>query len=308
MTVRFTESRDPQRFKKVYQKAIYVIIMSKLKYSNRLFYKYRSIDEYTESLLINNELFFNHPDNFNDPFDCKPNFFHEGPLEMWVDFFSRRNMNPVAARKLIKDKLKERKFKRKKDEILYEGKDLVDDGVLPRACCFSERKDSLLMWGHYAENHKGICIGFKSLSVGEFFVLPLDSDYALPFFKVEYKDDKPPAINLLGISNPDDTRSIVRDFYLTKFTDWEYEHEYRLLANINDREGNSVIKFQKDALESVTFGLKIKKDNAIRIKTIIDKYYNGMSVKFYRTIKSDGKYAIEFEEIRDFDKYIKSIN
>ena len=282
--------------------------MSELKYSDKLFYKYRSIDKHAESLLINNELFFNHPDNFNDPFDCKLDFFHKGPLEMWVDFFSRRNMHPVAARNLIKDKLKEREFKRKKDGILYEGKDLIDDGALLRACCFSERKDSLLMWGHYAENHEGICISFKSFYKEDFFLLPLDSDYALPFFKVEYKDDKPLAINLLGISNPDDTERIIKDFYLTKFTDWEYEHEYRLLSIIDDREGESVIKFQKDALEGVTFGLKIKKDNALRIKTIIDKYYKGMGVKFYRTIKSDRKYAIEFDEIRDFNKYIKSIN
>ena len=282
--------------------------MSKLKYTDKLFYKYRSIDKHTESLLINNELFFNHPANFNDPFDCKLDFFHKGPLEMWVDFFSRRNMHPVAARNLIKDKLKERVFKREKDEILYEGRDLIDDGDLLRACCFSERKNSLLMWGHYAENHEGICISFKSFSVGEYFCLPLDFDYVLPFFKVEYLDDKPAAINLLGISNPDDTKCIIKDFYLTKFTDWEYEHEYRLLATINDREGESVIKFQKDSLEGVTFGLKIKKDNALRIKTIIDKYYKGMGVKFYRAAKSDRRYAVEFEEIRDFNKYIKSIN
>ena len=27
--------------------------------------------------------------------------------------------------------------------------------------CFSERNDSILMWGHYADKHKGVCIGYK---------------------------------------------------------------------------------------------------------------------------------------------------
>mgnify|MGYP002227506002 FL=1 len=27
--------------------------------------------------------------------------------------------------------------------------------------CFSERNDSLLMWSHYADEHRGLCIGYN---------------------------------------------------------------------------------------------------------------------------------------------------
>lgn len=284
--------------------------MSEVKYCEKLFYKYRSINEHTESLLINNELFFNHPDNFNDPFDCKPDCFHRGTRDEWVDFFCRHRMHPAVARNLVKENLKNGNMKQKKNGILFDKnniKEYSDDGTFLRACCFSERKDSLLMWSHYANSHEGICLSFKSFSVGEYYLLPLDSDDALPFHELKYKDMKPKPVNLMNRDTEETTR-IITDYYLTKFTDWHYESEYRLLSTIDDRDGKSTVHFEKDALEGVTFGLNVKPDKAQRIKDIIDQYYAGMGVKLHRTEKVDGKYAIDFKEIKDFDKYINLLD
>jgi hypothetical protein len=287
--------------------------MSELKYCDKHFYKYRPINEHTESLLINTELFFNHPDNFNDPFDCKPETFHKGTHSDWVDFFGRYNIHPIKAKNLIKDNLKNGNMKQKRDGILFEKKaklqreGIPDEGNLLRACCFSERNDSLLMWGHYAKNHEGICLSFKSLPLESHYLLPLASEYTLPFWKVIYKDIKPKPVNLLN-RDTEETNRLITDFHLTKFTDWQYEHEYRLLATIDDREGKSTANFQKDALEGIIFGLKVKPDKAQRIKDIIDQHYKGMGVKLYRTIRIDGKYAIDIKEIRDFSKYIKLLD
>jgi hypothetical protein len=61
-------------------------------------------------------------------------------------------------------------------------------------------------------------------------------------------------------------------------------------------------------LEGIIFGLKVKPDEAQHLKDIIDKYYAGIDVKLYRTIKVGGKYAIVFKEINDFGKYIKLLD
>lgn len=287
--------------------------MSEVKYCDKLFHKYRPINEHTERLLINNELFFNHPDNFNDPFDCKPETFHKGTRNEWMDFLCRHKIHPVEAKNRITENLKNGKMKLRGDKILFENKAKLqldgypDEGTFLRACCFSERKESLLMWGHYAENHEGVCLNFKSCPVGDYYLLPLASDAALPFHKIDYKDIKPEPVNLMN-RDLEETDRIIEDFYLTKFTDWQYEHEYRLLATINDREGKSTVNFQKDALEGIIFGLKVKPDNAQRIKDIIDQYYAGIDVKLYRTKKVDGEYNIDFKEIGDFDKYIKLLD
>ena len=284
--------------------------MSEVKYCDKLFHKYRSINKHTGSLLKNNELFFNHPENFNDPFDCKLDCFHKGTREEWVDFFCRHKMHPAQARNLIAENLKRGKMKHKGDGILFENKAKLqvegglDEGTLLRACCFSDRKESLLMWGHYAGNHEGVCLNFKSLSIGDYYLLPLASDDALPFHKIDYKDVKPRSVNLMN-RDKEETKRIITDFYLTKFADWQYEHEYRLLATISDRGGKSTVNFRKDALEGIIFGLKVKPDKAQCIKDIIDQYYAGMDVKLYRTEKVDRRYAIDFKEIRNFDKYIE---
>lgn len=287
--------------------------MSELKFSDKFFYKYRPMNENTESLLINNELFFNSPDKFNDPFDCKPDTYHKGTHEDWVKFFRKHNMHPAVAKNIIKDNLKNGKMKQKSDGILFENKAKfqhggdLDEGALLRACCLSDRKESLLMWGHYAQNHEGICLSFKSWSLGEHYLLPLASEYALPFWKVTYNAIKPKPVNLLN-RDEEETKRLITDFYLTKYKDWHYENEYRLLATIDDREGKSTVKFQKDALEGITFGLKVKADKAQRIKDIVDQYYKGIDVKLYRTLKIDRKYAIDFKEITDFNKYIELLD
>jgi hypothetical protein len=284
--------------------------MSDIKYCDKLFHKYRPINKYTESLLINNELFFNQPENFNDPFDCKPDLFHKCTHSEWVDFLCRHKTHPVQARNLITENLKKGKMRKKRDGILFENKAKLqfeghsNEGINLIACCFSERKESILMWGHYAENHEGVCLNFKSLYFGDYYLLPLASGEALPFHKIDYKDIKPRPVNLMN-RDEEETKRIITDFYLTKFTDWQYEHEYRLLATIYDREGKSTVNFQKDALEGIIFGLKVKPDKAQRIKDIIDQHYAGMDVKLYRTEKVDGRYAIDFKEIRNFDKYIE---
>lgn len=287
--------------------------MSEVKYCDKLFYKYRPINKHTESLLINNELFFNHSDNFNDPFDCKPETYHKGTQSEWMNFLNKYNMHPIKAKNTLKDNMKNGKMKRKSDGILLENKAKLqlenhpDDGTFIRACCFSERKDSLLMWGHYAKDHEGICLSFKSWPFGDYYLLPLATDGGLPFHKVTYKDIKPKPVNLLN-RNTEETTRIVYDFFLTKFTDWQYESEYRLLETVYGLNGKDIVKFQKNALEGITFGLKVKPDNAQCIKDIVDQYYEGLGIKLYRTKKIDKKYAVDFKEIRNFDKYIALLN
>jgi hypothetical protein len=35
-------------------------------------------------------------------------------------------------------------------------------GAALRIACFSERNDSILMWSHYADHHKGICVEYET--------------------------------------------------------------------------------------------------------------------------------------------------
>lgn len=278
--------------------------MSELKSNDKLFYKYRPINDNTCKLIKDNELYFSNPDKFNDPFDCKLDFIYKGTRDEWIKFFCRQNMDIVAARNLIKTRLKDGLMKQKKNGVTFNQLESGDD---VRACCFSERNESLLMWGHYAESHTGICLSFKTSAMEDSYLLRLDSENFLPFHRVDYSSDRPETVNLLDIDNQR-RESLIYDFFLTKFDDWQYEKEYRLLANEHDLKGKDTINFRRDALEGIIFGLKVDPVKAQNIKKLIDRHYKEINVNFYRTEKSKRKYAIDVKKITNFDRYIKLLN
>jgi hypothetical protein len=193
--------------------------------------------------------------------------------------------------------------KRNNLELYKDANGLLDMGDKLRPCCFSELNNDILMWSHYAKEHTGICLIFKSFDFGDYCLLPLDSGNFLPFFEMNYTDEKPKKVNLLTGNEEEIAR--LMEFTRTKSKKWGYEKERRLLSTINDRKGKETIKFQKDALEGIIFGLKIEPDAARHIKELVDEHYKGIGVKLYRTHEIRGKYEIDFKEITDFGKYDK---
>ena len=94
--------------------------------------------------------------------------------------------------------------------------------------CFCTRYDSILMWGHYAERDRGVCIEFEYPDNGN-------------FYKVKYQKKRIPfnlyrvTAKVLGylytndvIDESDDKliKSIIEP-YLTKSFEWKYEDEIR---------------------------------------------------------------------------------
>lgn len=73
---------------------------------------------------------------------------------------------------------------------------------------------SPLMWGHYAEQHRGICLGFE-----------VDDR---EIHKVNYSQDRLDFSNKTSLN-----RSDVIDIITVKFLEWKYEKEYRSLINLD---------------------------------------------------------------------------
>src|SRR6185503_18265527 len=90
--------------------------------------------------------------------------------------------------------------------------------------CVAERADDLLMWAHYGDCHRGVCIGFARDSEGTFgrTVLP-----------VEYREDYPrlTAANFDPSMNPNSFDQL----WLTKAAAWRYEREWRICQTVGDR-------------------------------------------------------------------------
>jgi Protein of unknown function (DUF2971) len=84
------------------------------------------------------------------------------------------------------------------------------NGVL----CFSENKVDLLQWAHYADRHKGICLGFDVRPEGKFGA-------------VRYVTERVPFPEQLD-------EYFVWQLLITKSADWICENEWRVFARTTD--------------------------------------------------------------------------
>lgn len=195
----------------------------------------------------------------------------------------------------------------KKDKLLKDPKNYY------KICSFSETDSSIMMWSHYADSHKGICLRFKTQKVGnghflEFLIPESMSLSPSVLFPVDYDKPKPKIVNMLALSKTNEYEKLM-DFYIRKHHDWKYEKEHRQLINdVNGNEKGFTVKYRKKDLEGIIFGLKAKREEIQEICDIISIYYlwEDINVNFYSTHKIQGKFAIEVKKIESISKYLKN--
>jgi hypothetical protein len=211
------------------------------------------INSHTKSILTANELYFSCPTKFNDPYDCNP------PI------------NSNATEEEIKDWLNLMRFS---EEFLPTVKNLLenDPDFIKRTalekinnigiCCFSTLENSILMWSHYADYHKGICLTFDINQDPDFFLTPCIVHYAqiLPHFNYFNNNSK-------------EITKLIR----TKFTDWSYESEVRILKSNAEIQNNKnsanprIFKFKNEALIEIIFGTNTSEEDIKIIKKLCEK-------------------------------------
>jgi hypothetical protein len=122
----------------------------------------------------------------------------------------------------------------------------------------SEVPDDIIMWAHYADNHRGMVLGFDERH--EFFNRRRSgSDEFLHLRRVVY-GNSPPAALMSTVDS--DT------FLISKSGRWAYEREWRMLAPLNDATrcvsvGNDFVylfELPAQALLSVTIGARATGD------------------------------------------------
>lgn len=236
-----------------------------------IIYKYFRINENLYQLLINNQLWFSYPGDFNDPYDCYFNFSKEITVQEAIDFMKRNFAKGDAM-------LDEIDYT---SEVIQRSPDLIKEQLIKplqkfittaSLCCFSANPKSLLMWSHYADSHKGLCLGFDTIKLQETFS---------KIFWVKYKI-KLPELELLKV--PLDT---IFDILANKSNQWQYEKEIRILG---ETKGNSA--FMKEAVKEVIFGLRTTDEQRKTIvKLLGDCKYKANCKK---AIFSEENYEVKF--------------
>jgi Protein of unknown function (DUF2971) len=90
--------------------------------------------------------------------------------------------------------------------------------------CFSKRWRNPVLWSHYAEGHRGLCLGFD---------VP---DHLL--MHVKYTRKRVRSDKLLSLDQPAREREITR-LLSTKFSHWRYENEARCFVILENKDQDS---------------------------------------------------------------------
>jgi len=151
---------------------------------------------------------------------------------------------------------------------------LVDKlGVLS----LSTNPNSILMWSHYSHNHTGLLFQFTPEKGSSCFE---------PFYLVDYSDK----YNLLSYTS--NSKDEIPKLMLTKYTDWKYESEVRMI----DLDYQGEKKFSKNELTSIIFGALAKDDDITKI-IILCKENGFEHVKFSQAKLSVGGFSLKYREI-----------
>lgn len=176
------------------------------------FVKYERLCE----IVTLNRFFMASPISFNDPFDCR------------VKLVSGDPSHEMRAQEDIDNNL--------------------------RILCFSalppERNP--LMWAHYADGHKGVCLEFEmSTWMG---TLPYGKGQGFDLKDVKY-DEKRVEVDLT-----DTSVERLYDIVCRKHEHWSYEQEWRFIQALFTKNQH-YIEFPKKALTKVFMGLKMPEHN-----------------------------------------------
>lgn len=236
-------------------------------------YRMRSINRYLFDTLINKEMWFSNPSDFNDPFDCDINMtFNDSEHSSIQNYFDNYLKKQFSSKEL--------------EGIDQNNISTVDFGFLLNKvakrvaqrkgiACFMSNCDNLLMWAHYADSHKGVCLKFDILEDTEFFS---------PAKKVSYTNEYP-VYNYLK-----DKNDFVKQMFFTKSNEWSYEGEIRVLKNKKEN-----YKFNEKCLKEVIFGCNTSESDKKTLKKIMKQYYPATKLK--QAVKKNSMFQLEFQEI-----------
>lgn len=252
-------------------------------------YRYRSLagkqKEWAKDAVLNSKHYFSSPNAFNDPFDCRPVFrfsgskkelvkYYEGVLSRQAPQLSRRERREEARRRIGEPKTNPRN-----PDNLVGMHDLYDQMVTSKigVLCLSETCSDILMWSHYADSHRGICLKF--CATGNVI------ETSQP---VRYSNSRP----VINPSNQTQDEMLDHAIF-TKSEHWSYEQEWRL---IQYNKGSGTYRIPRNDLIGIVLGAQISKPDKDDVLSWVKETEQPMVV--YQAKVSSTNFELEIDELR----------
>jgi hypothetical protein len=217
---------------------------------------------------------------FNDPFECRPMLtFHQSSLK-----------REIFLKQLAKDRFPTADKRALKRLIAAKKPLLTDQDTLRKVYnafistigiyCVSEKNNDLLMWSHYSDSHRGLCLEFDASTEETLF---------WEAFKVIYQEDYP-TVNIMDIGKAEEFRKAL----LTKSTHWKYEEERRILKT-KQEGGPGHYQFSPELLTGVILGTLMSDRNKEIVMSWIQGYPTRIAL--YQAKLNDRRYQLDIVNI-----------
>jgi len=198
-----------------------------------MIYRYFSEIDYLIDLLENKRLYFSSVEYFNDPYEK-------------IAIIKDKNTDAIFVNDDIKNKHK--------------------------VCCFSKENDNYLLWSHYANNHKGFCVGFDFESIskninGNTFVEY--NDQLVLFKDIVYKQYIP-KVDKDNIQL--DNQSVI-ELLTNKYSFWGYEREVRAIIKYPEHE---YFYFPELSIKCVITGIETNSSTEKIIQSVLKGNYQNV--------------------------------
>ena len=279
------------------------------KLPNRL-YKYRKLNNRTLDMLLNDQVYFADPSTFNDPLDTRPSLeadvendklekIYRGLVQLRTNAEMRAAAESLRYRGPKTTEHIRRQSRRQADQQVKQIEFYSEDAryesekskryLLRRAIeselfrqfdrgivSLAERSLCPLMWSHYADQHRGVCIGYS---------VPDHAETNLQ--KVRYRGSRlvrafSVAAMLEGFQDARD--DVDQAVLLRKAGSWNYEREWRLFGPLGLQDSPL-------ELEEIIFGMRC----AESAKYAVMKAMEGSDhpLKFHEIQEDHGKFLLK---------------
>ena len=185
-----------------------------------LLYKFRAMSgisfRYTQDIFINRRLFLPTADILNDPNEGVAIIDIQNQYRAWGNQLEERN---------------------RRQRI--------------RICAFTEIHKNSVVWSHYADEHRGICIEFDTdhIDIRNNLLKPVTYSNAVPTLKHSSWADE-------------------REAFFNKTEEWAYEREWRYIV----KEASPFLKFDENAIKRVLLGARFPDDDLDCLRFWLSNY------------------------------------
>lgn len=234
----------------------------------RFLFRYRKLDDILLSSVVDATMWFAHQKDFNDPFEGHSLFDTSNTLEEVTGYISELLAAMVEAGELKRLASEIATGLLRDDASLWKKTIAVAHEERLRLiafCCFSTVCDNTLMWSHYADSHRGVCLAFDSAELalsGQFSPLEIEYFERIPLFN--YVRERSAAGRNDLFNQRFDQALMGR-----KNTEWSYEREIRLMS---PHQGKNT--YPRTALRGIIFGAKVDRDEREKLVRALRENYD----------------------------------